>query len=253
MTEVLALAIPSFLAGVLTFLAPCTLPLVPAYLGLISGVPYETFHDPSQVSRIRGQVLRNGLMFVLGFAAIFILFGVLAGLAGAVFASLRSLMAQVGGVLVIVLGLFMLGLLKLPVLQRTVRFTPPQWLQPGRAHSSFVIGVAFAAGWSPCVGPIVGSILALTASSATVAQGALLLGIFSLGLAVPFLLLAYGIGRARATFERVRTLTPIFEKVGGVVLIGLGILLLTNRLPLLISWSFQLLNVFGYESILEYL
>lgn len=253
MTEVLALALPVFGAGLLTFLAPCTLPLVPAYLGLISGVPYETLNDPNQASRIRGQVLRNGLMFVLGFSLVFILFGVLAGLAGAFFAPLRGILTQVGGVLVILFGLFMLGFLKLPMLQRTVRLAPPQWLQPGRTSSSFVIGLAFAAGWSPCVGPIVGSVLVLTASSTTVLQGALLLAIFSLGLVIPFLLLAAGIGRARSSFERVRALTPVLEKIGGALLVGLGILMLTNRLPLLISWGFQLLAGLGYESILEYL
>ncbi|MBI4023181.1 sulfite exporter TauE/SafE family protein [Candidatus Berkelbacteria bacterium] len=251
MTEVIALAVPSFLAGVLTFLAPCTLPLVPAYLGFISGGADRSADVPSQPRRWR--VVGNGVAFVLGFSLVFVSFGVLAGLAGTALSPVRSTLTQLGGILIVLFGLFLLGVLRLPLAQRTVRLTPPSWLQPGHRHASFLVGVAFAAGWSPCVGPIVGSILLLVASNATVAQGTLLLAIFSLGLAIPFLLVAYGVQQSLPTLRRLHGILPLIEKIGGLFLIILGALVLTNRLPLLISWGFQLLGNLGYESILEYL
>ncbi len=248
-----SLAIPAFIAGLLTFLAPCTLPLVPAYLGFISGVSLDELKDSGRALAARRKIFLNGLAFVVGFSVIFIVFGTLAGFAGAALVPYRIWLSRIGGVFVIIFGLFMLGLLKIPLLGREARLHIPAILIKGRPANSLALGAAFGFGWTPCVGPILGSILLLASTSATALSGALLLAVFSLGLAMPFLAIALGIGSASRYLERFSRFLNIISIIGGLFLIGLGLLLLTNNFSLLISYGYRLFRFINYERLLDYL
>jgi len=248
-----SLIIPAFFAGVLTFLAPCTLPLVPGYLGFISGVGARELGDPLQIKSARRKIFLGGLMFVLGFSAVFILLGSLFGLGGAALIRYRIWLSRIGGLFVIFFGLFMIGLLRLPALHVEKRVRVFRAITPGHPSSAFIFGATFALGWTPCVGPILGSILTLAAASSTVGQGAFLLAVFSLGLAVPFLLLAAGIGSASATIAKISTVLPMISVVGGIFLLVLGALLLTDNLGLWVGTMYQWLSFIRYDRLLDYL
>lgn len=252
MPEILSLAIPTFIAGILTFLAPCTLPLVPAYLGFISGVPTSELEGSS--SKIRRRVLLNGLFFVAGFSLVFVIFGTLAGLFGIALAPYKIWLTKLGGAFIIFFGISMLGLFKLPLpLLQEKRLQLPSTFQRGKPTTSFLLGFAFGFGWTPCVGPILASVLLLTTSTTTALQGGILLLIFSLGLAIPFLLTALGFGAAFRPGGWIQRHLHWIERVGAVFLIGLGILVFTNRIPLLISWGYQLLQFINYDRLVNYL
>ena len=236
------LIIPSFLAGVLTFIAPCTLPLVPAYISFISGE-----------STNKGKILMNGLLFIVGFSLVFILFGILFGLLGSVIVPYRIWLTRIGGIFVILFGLFMLKIINISFLNQTEKIQLSPIFKRGEPLSSFLLGSSFAFGWTPCVGPILGSILILASTTSNVWQGGLLLTVFSLGLGTPFLLIAVGIGSASEKIKSFSKYLGIVEKVGGVFLIFLGILLFLDKLNLLVSWGFELFNRVNYDSIIKYL
>ncbi|OGK31584.1 hypothetical protein A3F29_01365 [Candidatus Roizmanbacteria bacterium RIFCSPHIGHO2_12_FULL_33_9] len=236
------LIIPSFLAGVLTFIAPCTLPLVPAYISFISGQ-----------STNKRKILMNGLLFIVGFSLVFILFGILFGLLGSVIVPYRIWLTRIGGIFVILFGLFMLKIINISFLNQTEKIQLSPIFKRGEPLSSFLLGSSFAFGWTPCVGPILGSILILASTTSNVWQGGLLLTVFSLGLGTPFLLIAVGIGSASEKIKSFSKYLGIVEKVGGVFLIFLGILLFLDKLNLLVSWGFELFNRVNYDSIIKYL
>ncbi|MBI2607859.1 MAG: sulfite exporter TauE/SafE family protein [Candidatus Doudnabacteria bacterium] len=248
-----ALIIPAFIAGILTFLAPCTLPLVPGYLGFISGSSLEDLKDPAKAKRVRWSIFLNGLLFIIGFSIIFILLGTLAGFAGQIIAPYRLWLTKLGGVFVIIFGLFMLNILKLPFLASETQFKTPKLFQRGRPTNSLILGSAFGFGWTPCVGPILASVLLLASTTTTALQGAFLLLIFSLGLAIPFLAIALGIGSAAKYIGKITRYLNAVSIIGGVFLIFLGVLLLTDNVVLLISWGYQLFDFINYEKIINYL
>jgi cytochrome c-type biogenesis protein len=243
----------AFLAGVITFLAPCTLPLVPAYLGFISGVSTKDLEDPQKAAVARKKIILNGVFFIVGFSVIFILFGVLAGFLGQGLATYRGVLGKVGGVLIVLFGLFMLGVFKIPVLQVDKRIKIPSFLTIGKPTSSFAIGSAFAIGWTPCVGPVLGSILLLASTSTTALQGGVLLAVFSLGLAVPFLLIAFAFSKATAYINKISKYLKWVSVIGGLFLVGLGILLFTNNFSLLIQYGYKFFDFINYEGILRFL
>ena len=253
MLEFHSLIIPALVAGTLTFLAPCTLPLVPGYLGFVSGVSLDDIRDPKKSKRARVKIFLNGLFFVIGFSAIFIIFGTLAGFLGAALVPYRLWLARIGGLFVILFGLFMLNVLKIPILMREKRLKASALFERRKPVNSLILGSAFGVGWTPCIGPILGSVLFLASTSATALEGALLLAVFSAGLAVPFLLIAIGIGSASQHIARIGRYLNAISFVGGVVLVFLGILLLTNNFALLVSWSFQLFRFINYDALLDYL
>jgi cytochrome c-type biogenesis protein len=264
------LLIPAFVAGVLTFLAPCTLPLVPGYLGFISGVSARDLQDPAQAQRVRRRVFMNGLLYVLGFSLVFVALGSLVGLAGSLFAAWRPVLARLGGIFVIVFGLLMIQMAltfyadRWPQLNK-LRLPFIDWLfgerrlplaasvKPGKPLSSLIFGAAFAVGWTPCVGPVLGAILSLAATEATAGQGALLLAVFSLGLGVPFLFLASSIGYFTQRIERIGAVLPAIAAAGGVFLVFLGLLVLTDSLGLWVAFFFQIFGFVGYDRLLDYL
>ena len=195
----------------------------------------------------------NGLAFVIGWSVVFILLGTLVGFLGAALVPYRLWLARIGGVFVIIFGLFMLNVLKLPWLSRERHLRVPQFFAPGRPANSLILGSAFGIGWTPCVGPILGSILLLASTSATALSGALLLTIFSAGLAIPFLAIAAGVGSAQRYIERAAPYLTAVSVIGGLFLIGLGILLFTGNMALLISYGYRLFRFINYERLLDYL
>src|SRR3989344_8277105 len=213
------LAPAAFLAGVLMFLAPCTLPIVPGYLAFIA------------VNR--GGVMRNAVAFVLGFSIVFIGLGAFAGALGGLIAPWREGLVMAGGAALILFGLVMIGL-RVPLLSRQTSIAAPKWLSIGHPSSSFLIGALFALGWSPCVGPVLGTVLLFASTSSTALQGAVLLGIFSIGLGLPFLLTAFMLERAQNAFARWSGFANALSKVGGLVLVVLGVLMLLGRTDLLV-------------------
>ena len=254
--------ISAFVAGIITFLAPCTLPLVPGYLSFISGASIADLQDPEKAGKVRLKIFMNGVFYVIGFSAIFILFGTLFGLGGSIFIQWRNVMITLGGIFVIFFGLFLLApaitgitngrinLLKIPPFhllsaERQVRFGSK--LTPGKPLSSLIFGGSFALGWSPCVGPILGVILTLAASSATLGPGAFLLFIFSLGLAIPFLLTALAVGWASTHFAKITKYLNYVSAIGGIFLVVLGYLMVTGNFIILNSLVFQFLNNFGLD------
>lgn len=245
--------VAAFVAGLLTFLAPCTLPLVPAYLGFISGVDQDELKNPKTAPRARRKIFLNGLAFIVGFSAVFIVFGVLAGFAGTALAPYRIWLARIGGVLVVLFGLFMLGVFKLPFFQTDKRIPIPSWLTLGRPSSSLFIGGTFALGWTPCVGPILGSILLLAGTSGTALQGGVLLSVFSVGLAIPFLIIAVAFSKATLYIERLSRYLKAVSVIGGVFLILLGLLLATDNFGLTIQYGYEWLGFINYERLLDYL
>jgi cytochrome c-type biogenesis protein len=231
------------------FLAPCTLPIVPGYLAFIAGVPA----GQEGSGNARRRILINALAFVIGFSLVFIILGSFAAAIGALLGPWRIYLARIAGAVIILFGLTMLGVWQIPLLSGERHIRLPKWLALGHPHSSFLVGALFALGWSPCIGPILGTILFLASASATAAQGALLLAVFSLGLALPFLLCAWAIGQAGRFASGAGRLTHTLSVAGGVILVLLGVLMLSGNMGLLIQWGFGFLDGTGYSKLLNYL
>lgn len=241
------LLLPSFIAGLLTFFAPCTLPLVPGYLAFISGT------QGADENRRRRNIFWNGVAFIIGFSVVFIILGLLAGLLGQLFAPYQVWISRLAGVMIILFGCMMLGILNIPFLNVEKRFTLPPLFTRGTLPGSFVFGSAFSLGWTPCVGPVLGSVLLLASSTTTAIQGAILLGTFALGLAVPFLLVAASLHKAEEYIARMSTYLHVISMFGGVFLIVLGILVLTNNMAHFLAWSYSVFDFIGYGRLIEYL
>ncbi|MEM9336241.1 MAG: cytochrome c biogenesis protein CcdA [Patescibacteria group bacterium] len=248
-----ALVVSAFIAGLLMFLAPCTLPLVPAYLAFISGVKQSDLQDPATAQAARRSILINGFFFVLGFSVVFIAFGMLAGFFGAQIGQFRGLLTQLGGVFIIIFGLMMLNVISIAPLLRERKLQAPAIFKPGNPLSAFVIGATFALGWTPCVGPVLASVLLLATTEATVVSGGLLLAVFSVGLSIPFLLTALLYARATKTIAAIAGITKFVSVVGGVFLIFIGVLLLTDSFGLTVEYGYKLFNFFGFEGLFDHL
>jgi cytochrome c-type biogenesis protein len=250
-----ALIISAFSAGLLTFLAPCTLPLVPAYLGFISGVndPRE-LQDRANLLKLRRRLMANALAFIFGFTLVFTAFGLLAGTLGHLLGgSYRDNLSRFGGLIIIVFGLMLIGTLQIPFLQRTFKIKIPARLQAGKPVPSFFIGLALAFGWSPCIGPILGTILTLAASTNTALAGGFLLVVFSLGLAVPFLIVAFSIGSAFKIIKALSRYAHLINVVAGLLLIVIGILMLSGQFGVVAQFIEQTLGVNYFEVLSPYL
>lgn len=224
----------AFLAGLASFLAPCVLPMIPAYLGYLSG--YAVTKPDAQTAGQRFFVAAHAVAFVLGFTLVFVLLGTLAGSVGALLRS--SWLRFVGGLIVIIFGLNLIGLLHLPFLYQEARL---QWRgRPGWGLlSSLLVGMAFAAGWTPCIGPALTAILILSADQNTVGQAALLLGGYAMGLGVPFILAGLLFDRLGSFLQRMTRYLPVIEKAAGVILLLVGVLLLTDGFSLIGRWLQQ--------------
>jgi cytochrome c-type biogenesis protein len=252
----ISLILPAFIAGIITFLAPCTLPLVPGYLGFIGGVSAQDLKDTKTGRGARRKILLNATMYVLGFSLIFIVLGTVFGAAGVALAKYRLWLTRIGGVFVIFFGLYLMHIFKSPIfnfLNREKKLSFGSSLTPGKPSSSFIFGMTFAAGWTPCVGPILGTILFMASTQGQIGAGAFLLSVFSLGLAIPFLLIALAFGHAAQYIKAITKYLHIISFVGGIFLLFLGILLVTDKMSVWLTYSYKLFNFFNYEFILNYL
>ncbi len=221
--------------GLLSFVSPCCLPLLPAYVGMIAGSASSV-----GVAGHRWGLLRNGLGFVGGLSLVFALLGASASALGVVLLQERVLLMQVGGVLIVLFGLQMLGILRLGWLARTyLRADPAQFRGRGGPAGAFVMGAAFGIGWTPCIGLFLGSLLTLAAQTDTVAQGTLLLAFYGLGLGVPFLLAGLAADHALQWARGLRTHLGMIERAGGALLIVMGVLLFTGQLTLINIWAIR--------------
>jgi len=236
----LPLPLAAFVAGVISFLSPCVLPLVPGYVSLISGSGVEQLK--LQDGSLLRKVMLNSLAFIVGFSIVFITLGAISTEVGQLLARYKSVLAQVAGVVIILFGLHLTGLFQIKALYSDVRLHRVRG--GATAWGAFVIGFAFAFGWTPCVGPILAVILGLAATQDSVGKGIVLLAIYSAGLAVPFLLTSLGIGRFLKFYSRFKTHMHAVEVASGALLIVLGGLLVLGRFTLLANY-FSFLNRFA--------
>jgi cytochrome c-type biogenesis protein len=234
----LPLPIGAFIAGLVSFLSPCVLPLVPGYVSLISGTGVEEMKGDRKVS---GAIMLNSLMFILGFSIVFIALGAVATSLGQLTRSYYPLMTKVAGVIIIIFGLHLTGLVPIKLLYADKRMHDVKG--SSTAAGSFLVGFAFAFGWTPCIGPILATILTFAASQDGVGKGIGLLAIYSAGLAVPFLLTTLGINRFLTFYARFRRHLHTVEVISGVLLIGIGLLIFFRKFTLL-SGYLSFLNDF---------
>ena len=240
----LPLIISSFFAGIVMFLAPCTLPLVPAVLSFVSGVSLE---DGTSFKKYRRRVVVHTLLFVFGFSLVFIILGGLAAQLGSFID--RVLLTRIAGVVLIAFGILMIGL-RLPLVSNDLTLKLPQFLRKPGKFSAFLLGLVFGVGWTPCAGPVVGTILTVAAIEGGF-KGVFLLTIFSLGLAIPFAITAYFLGSIGPLLQMISRYTKYVYMFSGVLLILFGILLATNNFGLLLTWGFSLLRFLNYEELLK--
>ena len=227
----------AFGAGLLSFLSPCVLPLIPVYASFLTGLSVKDLSQKhnTTLQKHRLTTMRRGLMFVLGFSVVFIVLGSTVGYVGSIFLDASIWIERIGGVVLIVLGLHLIGLFKIPWLERQLKFDLSKRTS-GKA-GTFFVGMAFGAGWTPCIGPILAGILTIAASSSSISTGALLLSVYSAGLAIPFLLSAFALDRFLIFFDRIKSKMIWIERISGLLLIGVGILLLTGSMTLLSDFS----------------
>jgi len=226
----------ALIAGLISFLSPCVLPIVPPYLAYMSGVSIGDMQSPGVARR---KAIVAALFFVMGLSTVFLLLGFTASAFGAFVLQNQELFAQVSGVVVIIFGLHFLSVFRIPILDREIRMEAGQ--SGGSAVGAYVLGLAFAFGWTPCIGPQLGAILSLAASEASVARGTLLLGIYALGLGVPFLLAAIFLSRSMVLMNKMKRHMGVIEKVMGALLLLVGVMLVTG---LFSTFSWWLLETF---------
>jgi cytochrome c-type biogenesis protein len=236
----LPLPIAAFLAGLVSFLSPCVLPLVPGYVSLISGVGVEQLK--TQESHLLRKVMLNSVAFILGFSVVFITLGAVATEVSQMLSRYRSTLAEIAGVVIILFGLHLTGVFKIKALYTDARLHSVKG--SSTAWGAFVIGFAFAFGWTPCVGPVLTVILTFAAAQDSITKGIALLAIYSLGLAVPFLLTALLLERFLKFYSRFRAHMHAIEVASGALLIALGVLLVIGRFTI-ISNYLSFLNRFA--------
>ncbi|WP_299132160.1 cytochrome c biogenesis protein CcdA [uncultured Amaricoccus sp.] len=224
------------IAGVLSFLSPCVLPIVPPYLAFMAGATMEDLREGTSADR---EVTKAALFFVLGLSTVFLLLGLAASAFGRLFLAYQREMAVAGGLVIVLFGLHFLGVLRIPLLYRSVRIDAPV---SGRTPlGAYVLGLAFAFGWTPCIGPVLGSILSLAAQEGSVERGLLLMAFYAAGLGVPFLLTALFMRHALSLMAGMKRHMALIERAMGALLLAVGLLMLTGGFT---RMSFWLLDTF---------
>jgi cytochrome c-type biogenesis protein len=229
-------------AGLLSFLSPCVLPLVPPYLVYLAGTSLERFADAEPEPQVRWETVGAACLFVAGFSTVFVALGASASAFGSLIRAYADRLAIVAGIVIIIMGLHFLGLTRLALLYREKRVTVPK---PVGLWGAYVMGLAFAFGWTPCIGPILAVILAVAASEATVAKGAGLLAVYSLGLGLPFLAAAFAVEPFAKFLARFRAYLPVVEKTMGALLVLTGIAFLTGFVSEASYWLLEAFPVLG--------
>jgi len=236
--------IAAFLAGAISFVSPCVLPLVPGYVSYVAG--QSTGAIDAQLHNRRRQAIGMSVFFVMGFSTVFMILGASATALGQMLLRYRYELNLVGGAIVILFGLFMIGMAQIAVMQRDFRFHLS--IPGGRPASAYVLGLAFGFGWTPCIGPILGAILTASATTATVSEGVALLAIYSAGLGVPFLLAAAFTDRLTRRLRSIGRVGRRLHQIAGLVMIVMGIAMMTGRLSALSYWlldAFPVLATIG--------
>jgi cytochrome c-type biogenesis protein len=226
----------AFVAGLISFISPCVLPLVPSYLSFLTGTSLEDLKAESS-SQAKARVFAHALCFVGGFTVVFVAIGLSASAIGDVFANNKRIVEIFGGIVIVVLGLQMMGVLRIPALMMDKRLRvdarkPSLWV-------SFLVGLGFAAGWSPCIGPILSGIILLAASTRTIAEATFLLFVYSMGLAIPFLITAAAITQSLGALNRIKRYLPVIESVSGAVLVATGIVVATDQFTRITGFFYQ--------------
>ena len=230
--------IGAMIAGLLSFLSPCVLPLVPPYLCFLGGTTFDQLAGEDETpSHVYTTVVLSAVAFVLGFTTVFVILGATATAAGQLLAANLPLLSKVAGVIIIIAGLHFLGVIHLPILHREARYHSD--VRPAGLIGAYVIGLAFAFGWTPCIGPVLAAILAMAAGEDSVSKGVSLLLVYSLGLGIPFIAAAIAIKPFLNTMQRFKKHLALIEKLLGAFLVLTGILFLTNSMTLIAAWILE--------------
>ncbi|MCQ9206974.1 MAG: cytochrome c biogenesis protein CcdA [Omnitrophica bacterium] len=224
----------AFIAGLLSFLSPCILPLVPGYISFLSGLSLEELQQGAKRKKVLKKAVLGSVFFVIGFSVVFVALGASASFVGKFLAVHMKILSKISGIVIIILGLHLLGILKIGWLNIDKRLTTKKF-SPG-IFSAFLIGLAFAFGWTPCIGPILAGILALAATQSTVMKGMFLLGIYSLGLGIPFIITGFSVGVFTSLFQRYKRFIRYGEIVSGVLIIVIGVLIFSGNLTILLRF-----------------
>ena len=232
----------AFVAGLVSFLSPCVLPLVPGYLSIISGSSLDQLKAREKDGSLFRTVLLNSIMFIVGFSITFILLGASATWIGQILVSRMRLLGQLAGLILIVFGIHLTGIFKINFLYKDKRFHNID--KPRGLAGALVLGLAFAFGWTPCIGPILAGILTIASTKQTVAEGMFLLAVYSAGLGIPFLLTSIALNKFLAFYGRFKRHFHAVEVVSGALVIAVGVLILTGSLTRFATW-FTFLNRFA--------
>jgi cytochrome c-type biogenesis protein len=225
----------AFLAGLVSFASPCVLPLVPSYLSFLTGTSLEDLKSESS-ARAKARVFAHALAFVAGFTVIFVAIGLSASAIGSVFANNKRLVEILGGIVIIVLGLQMMGVLRITALMMDKRVHAKP--RPQSLWVSFLVGLGFAAGWSPCIGPILSAII-LLASQERLPQATFMLFVYSMGLAIPFLITAAAITQTLGALSRIKRYLPVIEATSGAILVATGLIVATDQFTRIAGFFYQ--------------
>lgn len=221
----------AFGGGLLSFFSPCVIPVIPSYVSFITGISFEELTGVQNRGNIMKATLKNSLFFIAGFSLIFILLGASSSFLGELLSQYQGPVRMLGGVLIAVMGLYIMGVFKIGLLSREKRVHLRN--KPAGLVGSFLVGVAFAAGWTPCIGPVLGSILVYASTAHSVASGVVLLSAYSLGLGIPFLITSLAINTAISFFSKMQRVMRVASVVSGAVLVAAGIMLFTGTLDML--------------------
>jgi cytochrome c-type biogenesis protein len=232
----------ALLAGLVSFLSPCVLPLVPPYLVYMAGASLERLADKAPEPRVKRETVIAALLFVAGFSTVFVALGASASVIGALIRAYSGPLATIAGVIIIVMGLHFLGLTPIALLHRQKRL---EVAKPVGLWGAYVMGLAFAFGWTPCIGPILAAILAVAASEQTVAKGAGLLAVYSLGLGIPFVIAAFAVEPFAAFLARFKRYLHRVEQAMGALLVLTGIAFLTGSISTMSVWLLDLFPALG--------
>jgi len=227
----------AFAAGVFSFLSPCVLPLIPSYLSFVSGVSLEEMRSEQACSRVRWRVVLNSVAFIIGFSLVFVSLGASASFLGGLFLGYRNVIRIAGGVFIVLVGLYLVGVFKIAALERYLQFNLKD--KPAGYLGSIAVGITFAVAWTPCVGPILGATLALASTAGEVNRGTLLLTSYAAGLGLPFFLSALAINSFFQFSQQLRRYMHIVHILGGVLLIIVGFLLITDYMTMLNAYALR--------------
>jgi cytochrome c-type biogenesis protein len=235
----------AFSAGLISFFAPCILPIMPVYISYITGVSFTELKEKGYAS-YRKKLMLSSVFYVIGFTLIFVALGTTAASIGIFFRQYSDIIQKIGGTIMIVLGLEFAGVIKISSLSREKKLTLPSWANNLGYLRSFILGLIFATAWTPCIGVVLGSILALAAVSDSAVRGAFLLFIYSLGIAFPFLIVSFTLAAAPKYIKALNKYVHILTKIAGFILFIIGVLLLTDTYKYLNAFLFSTAFNFGY-------